>query len=100
MRYVSSQLCAYLTDDLWLDLAKHANQQAQAFFEGCKDQVEFIHPVDANEVFCRLPVEKIAQLKQQGFEFHVWPGSNDIIRLVFSHASSTSSVKQLIAAVK
>ena len=99
MRYVSSQLCAYLTDDLWLDLAKHANQQAQSFFEGCKDHVEFIHPVDANEVFCRLSAEKISELRKLGFEFHVWPGSNDIIRLVFSHATTEESVKQLTEAI-
>lgn len=99
MRYVSAQLCAYLENDLWIDLANHANKQAQLFFEGCKNDVEFIHAVDANEVFCRLPVEKIEQLKKQGFEFHVWPGSDDIIRLVFSHATSSASVEQLIQSI-
>ncbi len=100
MRYVSSQLCAYLTGGLWLSLAQHANQQAQTFFQACQNQVEFIHPVEANEVFCRLSVDKIAALKQEGFEFHVWPGSQDIIRLVFSHATTADSVKQLIQAIK
>ncbi|WP_154224359.1 threonine aldolase family protein [Marinicella rhabdoformis] len=99
MRYVSSQLCAYLTDDLWLQLANDANQQALFFYENCEGQIEFIHPVDANEVFCRLPVKKIVQLKQQGFEFHVWPGSNDIIRLVFSHATQPQAVQRLIQSI-
>ncbi|WP_223789076.1 threonine aldolase family protein [Marinicella meishanensis] len=100
MRYVSAQLCAYLQDDLWLQLAQHANQMAQQFHQGTTGAVEFIHPVEANEVFCRLPLAMIESLQQQGFEFHVWPGSDDIIRLVFSHATQTEQVNQLVTAIK
>jgi len=100
MRYVSAQLCAYLIDDLWLDLAQHANQMAQQFHQGTADVIEFIHPVEANEAFCRLPLDLIDQLQQAGFEFHVWPGSDDIIRLVFSHATDADQVAQLVQTIK
>lgn len=100
MRYVSAQLCAYLQDDLWLQLAQHANQMAQRFHQGTADVLEFIHPVEANEAFCRLSVELIGHLRDAGFEFHVWPGSDDIIRLVFSHATQSEQVDQLVAAIK
>ncbi len=99
MRYVSVQLLAYLKDNLWLELADHANSQAHYFQQQTKDVIEFIHPVDANEVFCRLSVELIEDLKSQGFEFHVWPGHNDVIRLVFSHATKQSSTEKLVDSI-
>ncbi len=100
MRYVSAQLCSYVTDNLWMELAEHANHMAQQFHRATNEHVEFIHPVDANEVFCRLPVKMIAALQQAGFEFHVWPGSDDVIRLVFSHATQASQVQLLTDAIK
>jgi threonine aldolase len=100
MRYVSAQLLAYLKDDLWLELASHANAMATQVYSTLKDSHEFIYPVQANEVFLRLPEDKIAQLQSQGIEFHVWPGSTDIIRLVFSHATKETDVILLINALK
>ena len=100
MRFVSAQLLAYLEDDLWLHLAIHANKQAQDVYLALESTHEFIYPVQANEVFLRLNSKKIQQLQQQGFEFHVWPGSKDIVRLVFSHATQPKHVEQLLAALK
>jgi len=100
MRFISAQLLAYLKEDLWLNLAGHANGMAQLVFENLKSSHDFIYPVQANEVFLRINKEQIAVLKAQGFEFHVWPGSQDIIRLVFSHASREDEVKLLISALK
>ncbi|TDR22379.1 threonine aldolase family protein [Marinicella litoralis] len=99
MRFISAQLLRYIQDELWLKLAAHANQQAQYFFQNTQQKITFIHPVEANEVFCRLPVELIASLSEQGFEFHVWPGFNDVIRLVFSHATEQSSTDKLVQAI-
>lgn len=100
MRFVSAQLLAYLKNDLWLDLANHANGMAQNVYQSLNQTHDFIYPVQANEAFLRLTEEKIAELQAQGFEFHVWPGSTDIIRLVFSHATKESDVILLINALK
>lgn len=99
MRFISAQLLAYLKDDLWLHLATHANTQANDFYHALKDSHEFVYPVQANEVFLRLHEKLIKKLQNQGFEFHVWPGSTDIIRLVFSHATQSSDVEKLIKAI-
>jgi threonine aldolase len=99
MRFVSAQLLAYLEDDLWLQLAKHANTQAQNFYQALKNSHEFIYPVQANEAFIRISEVEIENLTEQGFEFHVWPGSTDIIRLVFSHATKAHDVHKLIKAL-
>lgn len=99
MRFISSQLVAYLENDLWISLASHANSMARKFHEMTYNDIEFMHPVEANEVFCRLPIELIEKLKLKGFEFHIWPGSKDIIRLVFSHATQQDEVELLCQAI-
>lgn len=99
MRFVSAQLLAYLEDDLWLQLATHANQMAQEFYQALKDTHQFIYPVQANEAFMKLAETDIARLQCLGFAFHVWPGSTDIIRLVFSHATKQQDVMALIKAI-
>ncbi|WP_395376136.1 threonine aldolase family protein [Marinicella sp. W31] len=99
MRYVSAQLLAYLEDDLWLHMASHANKLAQHFYQETHKNIDFLHPVEANEAFCRLPLEKIGQLREQGFGFHIWPGTQDVIRLVFSHATPEDSVENFIRSV-
>lgn len=95
MRFVSAQLVKYLENDLWLQLASHANKQAQLFHRKTAEKIEFLHPIEANEVFCKLPIDLIEKLKKQGFEFHVWPGHNDVIRLVFSHATNSKDTELL-----
>ena len=100
MRFVSAQLLAYLEEDLWLDLATHANRMALLVYDNLKNSHDFIYPVQANEVFLRITEKQIVTLKAEGFEFHVWPGSQDIIRLVFSHASRENEVELLIQALK
>ena len=102
MRFIHCQLLAYLTNNLWLQLAHHANRQARLFADALSENelVSLIHPVEANEVFCRLPVSHIDALQQQGFEFHRWPGQEGVIRLVFSFATENHDTERLIQALK
>jgi len=100
MRFISAQLLAYLEDDLWLQLASHANKLADDFYQALNKSHEFIYPVQANEAFLRISETDIERLGAKGFEFHVWPGTTDIIRLVFSHATKEHDVKALIGAIK
>jgi hypothetical protein len=55
MRFVSTQLEAYLSDGLWLKLARHANAMAQRLAQGLTATLprlpgaKLLHPVEANE---------------------------------------------------
>ncbi|MFK8010652.1 MAG: low specificity L-threonine aldolase [Marinicellaceae bacterium] len=100
MRYISAQLLAYLKDDLWLELAAHANQLALNFYTEIKNKHHFLYPVQANEAFLRLDEKEIDHLKKKGYEFHVWPGTTDVIRLVFSHNTKKQDVEDLISDIK
>ena len=62
MRFLSAQLEAYFTDDLWLRNARHANAMAGRLAEGMAglSGVELSHPVATNQIFARLPEAMIA----------------------------------------
>jgi threonine aldolase len=100
MRFISAQLDAYLTNDLWLKLGRHANQMAQKLVCGLQSVpgVHLLYPVEANEIFIRLPLETVAGLRQAGFQFYDWPGAAPgTIRLVTSFATNAGDVDAFIA---
>ena len=101
MRYVSAQLLAMLEDDLWLELARHANAMAARLAAAIEAGAgtELAWPVQANEVFLRASPAKLSALKAEGFQFHVWPGHDDVARLVCSFATREEDVDGLIAAL-
>lgn len=100
MRYVSSQLLAYIKDDLWLDLAGHANRQAQKFAEfiDAHDSAQLEFPVGANEVFVRWTAADFVQLEADGIQFLLWPGRDDLARFVFGHSTTDEETDILIHA--
>jgi threonine aldolase len=101
MRYVSAQLLAMLEDDLWLKLAGQANDRARQLASGitASSNAALEWPVEANEVFMRADPERLQSLKDQGFEFHVWPGHDDLARLVCSWATESAQVELLLKAL-
>ena len=101
MRYVSAQLLAMLDGELWLDLARAANRQAARLAEAVEAHptARLAWPVEANEVFMHLAPEALAALHDQGFEFHLWPGHDDLARLVCSFATTDHDVDRLVAAL-
>ncbi|RED53634.1 threonine aldolase family protein [Aestuariispira insulae] len=101
MRFLSAQLEAYLSDDLWLRNAGHANQMASELGNGLAqlDGVDLVHQVQANEVFVRLPESIFKNLRAQGFEFYDWPlGGPDCYRFVTAWSTEKSHVSALLAA--
>ena len=101
MRYVSAQLLAMLENDLWLEIAGVANARAAELAAGitASGVARLQWPVEANEVFMRAEPMVLQQLKQRGFEFHIWPGHTDVARLVCSFATPPESVKALLQAL-
>ena len=102
MRFISVQLEAYLKDDLWLQLADRANRAADALSAGFRRLagVEVLYPVEANEVFVRMPPGLADGLKEAGYEFHLWPGSRDHYRLVTCFATRVDEVNAFLALAK
>jgi threonine aldolase len=102
MRFLSAQLDAYLADDLWLRNARHANAMAARAAAGLaalgNRGVALAHPVEANELFVRLPASVNRGLAADGFLFHGWgPPEDGVVRLVTAWNTDPADVEALIA---
>jgi len=109
-RFIAAQIEAYLADDLWLRLARHANAMADRLGQGLAT-VGFapIWPVEANAVFVALPVATIARLTSAGATFYQWktdslpqpvPHDAALVRLVASFATTAAEVDRFIATTR
>lgn len=101
MRYVSAQLLAYVRDDLWLDMARHANAQAEQFARAVEahGEARLEYTVEANEVFVRWTAEGFQRLEGAGVQFLTWPGRDDLARFVFSHSTLPDETAALCEAM-
>jgi threonine aldolase len=96
MRVLSAQLDAYLKDDLWLRLARHANAMADRLTAGllAVPGARLRDPVEANEIFVELPDPVIEGLLAKGYAFYRWDGN--VVRLVTSYATKPEDVEALL----
>jgi len=107
MRFIAAQFETYLSDDLWLKNAVHANSMASLLAEKLKaiPEIEIAYPVQTNGVFASVPAEIIPPLQQEYF-VHVWDASRSEIRIMTAFnteeediASLVSTIKQCVAAM-
>ncbi len=98
-RYVAAQLLACVEGGLWLELAGRANAAAARIASGIQgaDDIELVYPVQANEVFVRLATQANERLQAAGFEYHPWPGLQDVYRLVMPWCVDDEDVTRFIA---
>jgi threonine aldolase len=73
-RFIGAQMEAWLADDHWRDLARHANAMARRLADGLRSVpgVRLPWPVDGNEVFAILPEALEQRVKARGLQFHRW----------------------------
>ena len=69
-RYVAAQLLAYVESGVWKRNAERTNHLAQDI--GRAAGASLLHPVQANEVFVKLGVQRRQALRAAGFEFYDW----------------------------
>ncbi len=103
MRFLSAQLETYVTNDLWLKNAAHANKMAEKLATELTKLpgVKFCYPVEANEIFIQLPEAVIAGLMADGFQFYRWEGEHSTtVRLVTAFDTKYESVDALIKAAQ
>ncbi len=97
-RFLGIQFDAYLANGLWLDLARAANARAVELADGLArgGVAELLYPVEANEVFVRLPENTLASLEAQGFQFYRRGGG--VIRLVTGCHTKPADVASFVGA--
>jgi len=96
-RFVSVQLEAYLSADLWLRNARHANAMAAKLGAGlgALPGARLVHPIDANEIFVALPEAAIDRLAAAGFGFYRW-GDAPVLRLVTAFDTDPAAVDAFV----
>jgi threonine aldolase len=98
-RYVAAQLIAYIETGIWKRNAEKTNRLAQDIASAAAAAV--LHPVEANQVFVLLGVERRRALRAAGFEFYDWgPESAGEARLVVSWDQPEDEVAALCNALR
>jgi threonine aldolase len=108
-RFLSTQWEAYLANDYWLALARHANEMADRLAQGLAAAgLTPVWPVEANEVFVALSADADCRLRAAGASYYPWPTDSlpsnvpltpteTLVRLVTSFATSQEEVDRFIA---
>jgi threonine aldolase len=95
MRFQSVQLEAYLTDGLWLRLARRSNDAMTHLAAGLRGAgAELLNEPDVNILFVRLPPATIDHLAASGVLFYRIAA--DVIRLVTSFQTSHDDVDEVL----
>ncbi|MCD0461752.1 threonine aldolase family protein [Roseiconus lacunae] len=111
-RFIAAQFHAYLDDDLWISLAKHANSMADELGERLNQfsNLRVAWKCQSNELFVTMPKQLAKRLLDQGAKFYPWPvpaefapklaAGDGLYRLVTSFATEREQIDQLVAAIE
>lgn len=107
-RFVAAQFDAYLSENLWLVLAAHANKMAMQMEQSIKASRHFrmAWPRQANEVFAITSKTNADKMRSAGAKFYDWPApyakqdmitdKETIIRLVTNFATKPRDIEEFI----
>ncbi|QDZ15303.1 threonine aldolase family protein [Humibacter ginsenosidimutans] len=106
MRFISAQLIALLTDDLWLRSARHANAMAAKLRSALEDAVAagrapglgFTQATESNGVFATLP-NAAADLVREQYRFYDWDAARGEVRWMCSWDTTDDDVDGFVDAV-
>jgi threonine aldolase len=107
-RFVAAQFDAFLRDDLWLKLARHANDAAATLAKKLTAAgLAPVWPVEANELFVPLPKDADKRLRAAGAAYYPWPATDlpanrtispdaVLVRLVTSFATTEADIEGFV----
>jgi threonine aldolase len=98
MRFVSAQLEAYISNDVWLRNAKHANKMGKKLSKGLdiNPKIELAYPTHANEVFAKFPRNIIKHLNLEGYKMNEEELDGKAVRLVAAWNTKESDIDKLL----
>ena len=99
LRYLSAQMLAYLTDDLWLEMASEANRTGQKLAKALPDAgARLADPADASLMY-RQAEERLRETDAQ-FSASEIEHDRFLARLVTNWATTDDDVESFITALK
>jgi len=102
MRFVSAQLDAYISNDIWLNNAKHANEMGKKLSDGLAkhNSIKIAYPTEANEVFAKLPRNIIDHLNSEGYIINEDELDGKAVRFVAAWNTQASDVESFLNSIK
>ncbi|GHV72231.1 threonine aldolase [Bacteroidia bacterium] len=100
MRFIAAQFSAYLSNDLYLQMAGHANAMCQLLVESLRTipDIHITQKVEGNAIFAIVPPEIIAPLQQQ-YPFYEWNTERHEVRWMCSWDTSEEDIKAFVSAL-
>lgn len=103
-RFLSAQMEAYLTDDLWLRLATHANAMGLRLARGIEGirNAHLAHPAQANMMFPEWEISTHARADAKGALYYQMPApkGREAARLVTSWNTTAAEVDTLLEVLR
>ena len=101
-RFLAAQFDAYLHDNLWLELARTANEKMFALRQGIDscEAVSVLAGGDGNELFVAMSPEHAETLLELGHLFYAWPSLPQGYRLVTSFTTTDAEIDEFCADLK
>ena len=110
-RFIAAQFEAYLKDDLWLELAGHANAMANRLRNGLihSNRTRLAWDTQSNEVFAVVSRDTAHAAQEKGAMFHDWleprnmpeaiADNEVLVRLVTSFATTADDVDSFLEGI-
>lgn len=100
MRFLSCQFIPYLTDDLWLQNASHANEMARLLADKLTKypQIQFTQKVETNALFLTMPRIVIEHLLKE-YAFYYWNEEACEVRFVTSFDTTPTDIEQFVSTI-
>lgn len=109
-RYLSAQMLAYMTDDLWVDMARAANARCARLADGLRgiDRVRLQYEPEANMIFFDMPRAHHKRMLDGGAVYYVMDGDAAVGdpdqrltgRLVCDWSMTDAGVDQFLALLR
>ncbi len=101
MRFISAQFEAFLSEDLWLLNATHANKMARLLASELEKipDCTITQKVEANGVFVIIPEKYLEEIRNRYF-FYVWDEKIPIVRLMTSYNTEKEDIIDFVNTVK
>jgi threonine aldolase len=101
MRFLAAPWMGLLSDNVWLNNARWANQHARMLAEKLTIALGIppVFPVEASAVFCRMSEALVAQLHDRGWRYYKFV-EPDVYRLMCSWSVTEKDIDDFIEDVK
>jgi len=107
MRFVSAQLIALLSNELWLRSASHANDMATRLRDALENEISagaisgiaFTQTTQANAVFATLPAG-VADRLRESFRFYDWNPATREVRWMTAFDTTENDIDAFLVALR